>query len=63
MAKRDSFLLRMDPELLSALKTWAEAELRSTNAHVEYLLRDCLEKAGRLPKKNEGERGKEGQTQ
>jgi hypothetical protein len=42
MTKRESFLIRIDAKLLAALKRWAEAELRSTNAHVEYLLRDSL---------------------
>lgn len=47
MTKRDSFLLRIDPALLNELKRWAEAELRSTNAHIEYLLRKALLDAGR----------------
>ncbi len=59
MSKRESFLLRIDPELLGAIKSWAEAELRSTNAHMEYLLRDCLVKANRLPIKKNAESRKE----
>lgn len=47
MTKRDSFLLRIDPTLLNELKRWADAELRSTNAHIEYLLRKALLDAGR----------------
>lgn len=47
MTKRDSFLLRIDPGLLNELKRWADAELRSTNAHIEYLLRKALLDAGR----------------
>ncbi len=47
MTKRDSFLLRIDPTLLNELKRWADAELRSTNAHIEYLLRKALMDAGR----------------
>jgi hypothetical protein len=42
-------LLRLDPELHDALARWAADELRSTNAHVEYLLRRALTQAGRLP--------------
>lgn len=49
MSKRDSFLLRIDPALMEALKRWADAELRSTNAHIEYLLRRALADAGRSP--------------
>jgi hypothetical protein len=42
-------LLRLDPELHDALARWAADELRSTNSHVEYLLRRALIQAGRLP--------------
>ena len=42
-------LLRLDPELHDALAKWAADELRSTNAHVEYLLRRALSQANRLP--------------
>ena len=41
-------LLRLDPDLHDALARWAADELRSTNAHVEYLLRRALTQAGRL---------------
>ena len=48
MAKRTSFLIRIDPRLLDELKRWADAEFRSTNAQIEYLLRKSLADAGRL---------------
>ncbi len=48
MAKRDSFLLRIDPRVLSAIRKWADDDLRSMNAQVEYLLRQSLAQAGRL---------------
>jgi hypothetical protein len=51
MGKRDSFLLRLPPELLEALRRWAEDELRSTNAQIEVILLDALKKAGRKPKR------------
>ena len=50
MAKRDSFLVRMDPAIIKALKQWAADELRSVNGQVEYVIRDALRKEGRLPK-------------
>ncbi|XZE45672.1 Arc family DNA-binding protein [Pirellulaceae bacterium SH467] len=50
MAKRDSFLLRLPPETLDALRRWAEEELRSTNSQIEILLTQSLKKAGRYPK-------------
>lgn len=52
MAKRDSFLLRLPPETLDALRRWAEEELRSTNSQIEILLVQALKKAGRYPKQN-----------
>jgi len=42
-------LLRLDPDLHDALARWAADELRSTNAHVEFLLRRALTQSGRLP--------------
>lgn len=48
LAKRDSFLLRIDPRVLSAIRKWADDDMRSINAQVEYLLRQSLAKAGRL---------------
>lgn len=47
--ERKSMLLRLDPELHDALARWAADELRSTNAHLEYLIRRALTQAGRLP--------------
>ena len=41
-------VLRLDPDLHDALARWAADELRSTNAHVEYLLRRAATQAGRL---------------
>lgn len=52
MAKRDSFLLRLPPETLDALRRWAEEELRSTNSQIEILLTHSLKKAGRYPNPN-----------
>ncbi len=47
---RESFLLRTDPKILDALRQWADDELRSSNAQLDFILRDALRKAGRLPK-------------
>lgn len=43
---RKSFLVRMDPALLSALQRWAEQDLRSLNGQIEYLLRQAVVKQG-----------------
>lgn len=53
---RKSMLLRLDPAVHAALARWAADELRSTNAHVEWLLRAALERADRLPRPARGRR-------
>ncbi|WP_250292318.1 MULTISPECIES: hypothetical protein [unclassified Frankia] len=49
MTERKKILLRLDPAVHDALARWAAAELRSTNAQIEFLLRRALSEAGRLP--------------
>ncbi|WP_394613074.1 hypothetical protein JNUCC0626_24310 [Lentzea sp. JNUCC 0626] len=49
MVDRKSVLLRLDPAVHDALSRWANDELRSTNAQIEFLLRRALADAGRLP--------------
>jgi hypothetical protein len=49
MADRKTFLVRLDPALHEALQRWADADLRSLNAQIEFLLRRSLRDAGRLP--------------
>ena len=49
MADRKSYLLRIDPELWAEIERLAQAELRSVNGQVEYLLREALERRGRQP--------------
>ena len=46
MAERKAFLLRIDPEIWVELERLAQAELRSVNGQIEYLLRDALAKRG-----------------
>jgi len=48
--ERKAMLLRLDPAVHDTLARWAAEDLRSTNAHVEWLLRRALEQAGRLPR-------------
>jgi hypothetical protein len=50
VAKRKSFLLRIDPAILDAVRKWADDDLRSMNAQMEFILRRALADAGRLPK-------------
>ena len=49
MSERKGVLLRLDPAVHDALARWANDELRSTNAQIEFLLRRALADAGRLP--------------
>jgi hypothetical protein len=48
MADRKAFLLRLDPATHEALQRWADAELRSLNAQIEFLLRRALKDSRRL---------------
>jgi len=45
---RKSFLLRADATVLEAMQRWANDDLRSLNAQVEFVLREALRKAGRM---------------
>ena len=49
MAERKVKLLRVDQDLYDALERWAADDLRSVNAQIEFLLRESLRRAGRLP--------------
>ena len=44
MAQRKPFLLRIDPALWAELEAWAQADLRSVNGQIEYLLKQAIEK-------------------
>ena len=56
MARRKQYPLRIDPKIWAAVERWAEDDMRSANAQVEWILRDALKRAGRL-KYGEGEQG------
>jgi hypothetical protein len=49
VTERKPFLLRIDREVLDGVQRWANDDLRSLNAQVEFLLRRALRDAGRLP--------------
>ena len=53
MPKRDSFLVRIDPDILEAIRKWADDDMRSVNAQIEFILRGQLKKSGRLPLKSQ----------
>jgi hypothetical protein len=49
VADRKPFLLRIDATVLEGVQRWANDDLRSLNAQIEYLLRESLRRAGRAP--------------
>lgn len=50
MARRKAFPLRINEDILAAMQGWADDELRSVNAQIEYVLRQSLRQAGRIKK-------------
>lgn len=44
MAKRKSFLMRIDPLLWKEIEGWAHQDLRSVNGQIEFLLREAVRK-------------------
>jgi hypothetical protein len=52
VSEKKGFLLRIDPVVLDALQHWASDDLRSLNGHMEFLLRDALKRAKRMPKQS-----------
>jgi hypothetical protein len=53
MAPRKAFALRVDEQILEAMQRWANDDLRSLNAQIEFVLREALRRNGRLPRPNE----------
>ena len=49
MAERKAFLLRIDPDVWDTIERLAQAELRSVNGQIEYLLREALARRGLPP--------------
>ena len=47
MSKK-AFPLRISSDVLAAMQRWADDDLRSVNAQIEYVLRDSLVKYGRV---------------
>jgi hypothetical protein len=45
---KKAYPLRISAAVLDAVQRWADDELRSVNAQIEYVLREALRKNGRL---------------
>ncbi len=53
VAEKKAYPLRINADVLNAAQRWADDELRSLNAQIEYVLREALRKSGRLKKPDE----------
>ena len=51
MAKKKSFVLRIDPETFGQIETWAADEFRSVNGQLEWMISKSLKEAKRLKTK------------
>jgi len=50
MAKKKTFVLRVNPETMDAVEKWAADDFRSTNGQLEWIIHDALKNAKRLKK-------------
>lgn len=48
MADKKAYALRISSDVLDAIQRWADDDLRSVNAQIEFVLRTALRQAGRL---------------
>jgi hypothetical protein len=46
--EKKAYPLRISAPVFDAVQRWADDDLRSLNAQIEYLLREALRKSGRL---------------
>lgn len=53
MAKKKSFVLRIDPEMMEALEKWAADDFRSINGQLEWIIYNALKDAKRLKKQSD----------
>jgi hypothetical protein len=51
MAEKKAFILRINPDILKEIETWAGDEFRSTNGQIEYLLQQALNQRKKNNKK------------
>lgn len=46
--EKKAYPLRISAAVLEAMQRWADDDLRSVNAQIEFVLREALRKQGRL---------------
>lgn len=59
MSDKKAYPLRINAAILVAVQRWADDDLRSANAQIEFLLRDALRRAGRIAPASESEVAKD----
>lgn len=52
MAKKKTFMLRLDPDVYDAIEKWAAQEFRSANGQIEWIISKALTDARRIVDKN-----------
>lgn len=53
MAKKKTFVLRVNPEMMEDVERWAADDFRSINGQLEWIIHKALKDAKRLKKKSE----------
>ncbi|MDP2334976.1 MAG: hypothetical protein Q8N05_00710 [Bacteroidota bacterium] len=51
MAKKKTFMLRIDPDVYDAIEKWAAQEFRSANGQIEWIITKSLSDARRTVEK------------
>ena len=60
MAKKKSFVLRIDPETFKLIEKWADDEFRSVNGQLEWMMHKSLKDAKRLRKSTSKDENEDG---
>ncbi|MCK5730429.1 MAG: Arc family DNA binding domain-containing protein [Draconibacterium sp.] len=53
MAKKKTFVLRVNPETMQAVERWAADDFRSINGQLEWIIHNALKNAKRLKRNAE----------
>lgn len=53
MAKKKTFVLRINPDMMEALEKWAADDFRSINGQLEWIIHKALSDTKRLKKNSE----------
>jgi len=59
VSEKKAYPLRINAAILAAVQRWADDDLRSANAQIEFLLRDALRRAGRISPASKSEPSKD----